>query len=866
MSIGISVRIPDIKNRMASAIRSLYSVEGKDPKLVADFDDEYYRANGGSTTFSNLITHARAGNATMTDGYGPELVTNGGFDSDSDWTLGTGWSISGGKANHTSGTASQIISTDSSLLNGKVYEVRFTVSNRTAGSLLLEGAIWSSAETISANGTFVFYKVKSSNGPVVLYGSGTFNGSIDNVSVREIPVIKWAPHNLLTYSEDFSQSVWFKHSGSNIGFEGGFSDPDGGVAAFKLTNVNDYIIQNAFTNGNKKLIWARTVSGTGTVGLLSHNSASGSTYSLTEDWQLFSRDFDTTETGGVSFYAVDFRAGDLTEILVYAPHVYRSDLGGMVDNPDRGDSYVPTTASAVYLPRRGHHVYNGYEWVNDGVLAESESRSNLVEYSNDFTDPQWAKTACSVSTNQAVSPDGNTNASKLIPNTGTHSVGSYVAFTVTNGQATSFFAKAGEFNYAIVAGPSTTDGVWFDLENGLVKTQQSGVQSASIEDYGNGWYRCTVISSSSGSGGCSVYAASADNTVSITGNGSDGIYIYGAQCELSTTPSSYIPTSGSSVTRAAETFTIPSAKLPWPTPQVIGDELVTNGTFDTDTSGWTARNDAILTVNSNRLRVSLNVTDYAQAYQGFSTVSGQVYRLTMNSWGSNQPARWRLGTSIANNDVYQSDSATSDNVSWDVVFVAQSSTTYLTLYANSTSDTGYAEYDNVSVRSINPLSVSIQMDGRLSFADTGGITRPYIWRSGANNYIQAVYSTSGTDALYFAQKDGTTYDDVSQVNAFSPDILVPYNISSRHGSTFINGAIDGVALTANTTPTALPDLSTTDLDLVDIYMGTIKTLRIWDKDLTDTGIAEATAPSLEPSLSLSFDSTESSFVDKGWSE
>ena len=89
---------------------------------------------------------------------------------------------------------------------------------------------------------------------------------------------------------------------------------------------------------------------------------------------------------------------------------------------------------------------------------------------------------------------------------------------------------------------------------------------------------------------------------------------------------------------------------------------------------------------------------------------------------------------------------------------------------------------------------------------------------------------------------------------------MPYNIASRHGSTFINGAVDGVALTANTTPVALPDLSSTDLDLGYDYMGTINQFRVWSQDLGDTGIVDATEPSLEPSLSLTFDSTDSSFI------
>jgi hypothetical protein len=59
--------------------------------------------------------------------------------------------------------------------------------------------------------------------------------------------------------------------------------------------------------------------------------------------------------------------------------------------------------------------------------------------------------------------------------------------------------------------------------------------------------------------------------------------------------------------------------------------------------------------------------------------------------------------------------------------------------------------------------------------------------------------------------------------------------------------VDGTALTANTTPTALPDLSSTDLQLGYDYMGTVKLLRMWNQDLGDAGIALAsvTPPAID---------------------
>ena len=119
----------------------------------------------------------------------------------------------------------------------------------------------------------------------------------------------------------------------------------------------------------------------------------------------------------------------------------------------------------------------------------------------------------------------------------------------------------------------------------------------------------------------------------------------------------------------------------------------------------------------------------------------------------------------------------------------------------------------------------------------------------------------------FQQVAGGVNDTIPTGVVYNEGILVPFNLSSRHGSTFINGATDGTALTANTTPTALPDLSSSNLQLGYDYMGTIGKFRVWSEDLTDAGIVEATEPSTEPSLQLTFDgSSTTSFTVLDWSE
>jgi hypothetical protein len=112
----------------------------------------------------------------------------------------------------------------------------------------------------------------------------------------------------------------------------------------------------------------------------------------------------------------------------------------------------------------------------------------------------------------------------------------------------------------------------------------------------------------------------------------------------------------------------------------------------------------------------------------------------------------------------------------------------------------------------------------------------------AAEYITAFPDTDrGTGGVNFRQRANSVTDTVeSGGSAHSPGINVPYNIASRHGSTFINGSVDGVALTADTTPVALPNLSATNLRLAYDMMGTIKLFRMWDQDLGDTGLEEAT--------------------------
>ena len=140
------------------------------------------------TTNTGIVERSIVGvhDANFAHPLGDEEITNGGFDDDSDWILGTGWSISGGNSIAVSGNSSKLRQLISGL-SGKVCKVSITISNYGgSGTIRIDfGSV--SSDAINSNGTHLIYGTYDADA-FEIFKNGSFSGSIDNISVKEMLV------------------------------------------------------------------------------------------------------------------------------------------------------------------------------------------------------------------------------------------------------------------------------------------------------------------------------------------------------------------------------------------------------------------------------------------------------------------------------------------------------------------------------------------------------------------------------------------------------------------------------------------------------------------------------------------------------
>jgi len=218
--------------------------------------------------------------------------------------------------------------------------------------------------------------------------------------------------------------------------------------------------------------------------------------------------------------------------------------GAQLEQSSTVGQYVKTTTAINSAPRFDHDPETGESL---GLLVE-ESRTNLIGSSNTFS------TAAATQTVDAdVAPDGTTTAVKVVSAGG----GVFKAsIPVTNGSTVTYsvFLKAVSGSNILTSvgferfGATTINGsVKVNLNDATLSNIGSDVVSSSIKEYGNGWYRVSVTATA---------VNSTANIINYSNAGPCTFLVWGMQMETGSFPTSYIPTEGSTVTRAADVASI----------------------------------------------------------------------------------------------------------------------------------------------------------------------------------------------------------------------------------------------------------------------------------------------------------------------
>ena len=185
------------------------------------------------------------------------------------------------------------------------------------------------------------------------------------------------------------------------------------------------------------------------------------------------------------------------------------------------------------------------------ALLVEPSASNLLWYSDEFNNVYWSKSFGTVTQDQTTAPNGLTTADKYVVTSGASSNSPIVrtfTFAINTTYTLSLFVKKADYDTASIRLNTNETGLItnsFNLALGTATNNQ-------IQNYGNGWYRVWVTFTTAATVTNGQVQLIRDAEVR---DGVAGIFVWGAQLEIGSVATSYIPTTIQSITRAADVIT-----------------------------------------------------------------------------------------------------------------------------------------------------------------------------------------------------------------------------------------------------------------------------------------------------------------------
>jgi hypothetical protein len=565
---------------------------------------------------------------------GSELVSCGDFDCadpDAVWITGTGWGVAGGTANCDGSQSGNTDLTQSIATSiGKQYKITYTVSNYSAGSIKIRLNSGNVSLSKSSNGTFTEV-LSGQGGGFSLRADLDFIGSIDNVSVKEYTAsdmdvtrataaTRVDENGLVNYAEVLGSEIADITSGTP-------------VDASNWANVTSNSVD--FT-------------GLGASGVSYYNNVatglvSGETYiiSLTISNFSGSSDLGVSGQGGVPTSLRFINDGTATK-------VFTSD-GSNIRIFGRAGTNTATFSNFSIKKVHKNNVPR-IDYTGGGcphIFAEPQ-RTNLLTYSEDFSNATWTKLSGGtgslpvITPNNVISPDGTTNADKIVFDAGSGT---------TSGDQSQITDS--------VSFPNNTTGtasIYLKGENGGEQLVFRGVADGTytLITLTTDWQRFSTTENS----GTNTDAITFGIRQSVSGlgviNSSATVYAWGSQIEEGSYATSYIPTSGSSVTRNQDQFSRDGiSSLINSTEGVFFGEL-NFGQIDSaaryiSVSDGTTNNRAIFGIEANESKIRYYFSN------GGSLVVNKNYLLTDISifnkvaikWKLNDFALWLNGVEVA---------------------------------------------------------------------------------------------------------------------------------------------------------------------------------------------------------------------------